>query len=296
MRPARRLAWTALVSLLAVPAAQAQRDTTVQQPDARWRAFFGCWRTVSGIQRGPTVCIVPTSDSTTVMQLAIRGDSIDATPLVSSPDVRVQLMRDDCRGWASGRWSADDRRLFTVAEFSCGGRSVQRTHGTLSMMQVNAFGYVAGGDNQPTQVVQFIEELDTSRIPAAIMAMLPRMETRVTEAARLTASADVSPADVVEASRELAPEIVAAWLADRGQAITRDKAQLQAMRESGVARHVLDVIKALSEPRKYAVSDNGATIRPRARTPARRSSRASRRLRPALHRRRGPEVVGRQRR
>ncbi|NJK42751.1 MAG: hypothetical protein HC937_03610 [Aquincola sp.] len=88
-----------------------------------------------------------------------------------------------------------------------------------------------------------------------------------TYAARIEASALLSPADVADASQALDAAVVEAWLVGRGEGLALSAKQLRMLRDAKVPGTTTDVLIALANPRVFQIAKNGAPgARPATRT------------------------------
>ena len=253
-----RSAMTA-VGLLVASAAQAQQDTTVRI-DEHWRAYLGCWATSAGGVSGPMVCVVPTSAAQTVEFVTVVGDSVVSTTPVTASGARVARTRDNCTGWESGRWSIDERRLYTHSEFTCTGGTAQQQDGLLTMRYADTFSRIEGlktRGGSRTRVVHFELEMDSTLYPKSIAARIPSVAALPAFGARMEAAAEVSPADVVDATKEVDASLVEAWLGDRGQKFALGASDLRALHASKVPEGVIDMMVALANPQYFTVARGG---------------------------------------
>lgn len=250
----------AAASVALASVAHAQQDTTVRI-DEHWRAYLGCWATLSGGVTGPMVCVVPTSAAQTVEFVTVVGDSIVSTVPVTASATRVARTRDKCTGWESGRWSLDERRLYTHAEFTCPGGTVQQQDGLLTMRYADTFSRIEGVKTRGglrTRVVHFDLEMDSTLYPKAIAARIPSVSAMPAFGARMEAAAEVSAADVVDATKELDASLVEAWLGDRGQKFDLGVNDLRALHASKVPETVIDMMVALANPQFFTVARGSA--------------------------------------
>jgi hypothetical protein len=257
--------------MFAAGSAHAQQDSTVRI-DERWRAYLGCWETRSADFAGPLVCIAPTSNAGTVDVVTVAGDTVVHRTRISVTGDRVRVKRDGCDGWEIGRFSADERRIYTTAEFTCDGGVTQQTQSLFSMVRRDAFTRVDGITTRSgAAAVRLITfnavTVDSTEVPADLARRMPPMQAMPTVAARIEASALLSVADVADASRALNAAVVEAWLADRGEGLDLDAKQLRSLRDAKVPGSTTDLLIALANPRIFQIGRAGdATARPAART------------------------------
>jgi len=191
--------------------------------------------------------------------VTVIGDSITpATTLTASGD-RISRTKDGCTGWDLARWSEDDRRLFMESEYACGGGAPQRVTGMLSH-QGDSFSQIEGvrtRSRTAVRVVRFDLLSDSLGLPAEIVARLPRANTAPTWASRVEASAEVTTADVLDASKAVGAAVTEAWLAERGQKFAINARELRNLRDARIPSSVIDMMVAVSNPGVFAVQQSG---------------------------------------
>ncbi len=245
-------------ALLSCSAALAQRDATVRI-DPRWRAFLGCWSTSAAGAPGPDICVVPTRDRNTVELVTVIGDSITPATTVTASGERVSRTKDGCTGWDLARWSEDDRRLYMESEYTCGGGAPQKVTGMLSH-QGDSFSQIEGVKTRSrtaVRVVRFDLVSDSVGLPAEILARLPHGSNAQAWASRVEASAEVTSAEVRDASNAVGAAVTEAWLAERGQKFAINARELRNLRDANVPTSVIDMMVAVSNPDVFAVRQNG---------------------------------------
>jgi hypothetical protein len=251
--------------VLAAGAARAQG--TLENTDPKWHAFLGCWATSSPGYKGPTVCLLPTDSAHRVEIVAVSNDSILSRSTVTANGQKVRVSREGCTGWESATWSQDERRLFTRAEFTCGGSGTpQVSTGMYAMNRGEAFTRVEGVRTRGAsraRVVNF-EWVDTVRVPKEIAARLPMLGGMRIDAARVEASADLTTANVVEATQHVDADVVEAWIGNRGQSFNVSARDLRTLRDAKVPTDVIDMMVAVSYPKVFVVQPGMA---PDARVP-----------------------------
>ncbi len=240
--------------LLATSSLQAQ--SAGPRVDPRWRPFLGCWATFGAGTRGPTVCLLPTDAPERIEMVSVSSDSVLSRTIVTSNGVRTAVTRDGCSGWESGTWSDDDRRLFTRAEFSCGGGATQVATGVYSMTTPEAFARIEGVKTKGTaraRVVNFVW-VDTVRVPPAVASRLPDFTALRISGSRAEAASDLVLPDVIEATKTVESDVAEAWIANRGQPFAVSARNLRSLRDAGVPSTVIDMVVAVSHPKAFAVT------------------------------------------
>ena len=255
----RRVHTLVIGTLLATAAAAAQAQTERVAIDPKWRAFLGCWASSAAGSAGPTVCLVPTASADRIEMISVANDSIIGRVAITASGARTEITRDGCTGWESGRWSADDRRFFTRAEFSCDGGATQSSTGIFAMSHADAFSRIEGVKTKGATRVRVINFIwrDTVPAPGAIASRLPRLDALPTVGAHIEAAATVTTADVIEATKQVDAAVVEAWLADRGQRFDVTVKDLRALRDAGVPTGVIDMVVAVSHPKVFAIAPGG---------------------------------------
>lgn len=264
-RVMRAFAMTAVLSLGALRSAQAQQGAPVI--DARWRAYLGCWNTFAGAMPGPMVCVVPTSTRSVVEMVSISGDSVVSRTRVDASGARAGVSRDQCDGWESATWSADERRLYTRAEYRCDEKADAQTstglfafdevseNGVASFLRVES---VRVGENSRVRMVKYVAVPSMTAIPLALARQLPDVNAAPSIGARMMASGPIGYAAVVEATKAIDPAVVEVWLSERGQGFGVTARDLKRLRDAGVSDRVIDVIVATSHPKVFTVASGGA--------------------------------------
>lgn len=251
-------------ALLASTPALAQRDSTIRI-DPRWRAYLGCWNTSAGTVPGPDVCLLPTSNPNRVEMVTVIGDSIGTPIVISATGDKVSSTKDGCAGWELARWSADDRRLYTQAEYTCPGGQPQRISGMLAH-KGDTFAHIEGVKTRSTtgvRVITFDFVTDSAGLPSAIRSRMPARSTTESWASRVEAGAEVTTADVIEASKEVGAPVTEAWLANRGQKFAVGVRDLRTLRDANIPTSVIDMMIAVSNPELFQVAEGGVPgVRP----------------------------------
>ncbi len=259
MTTIRKATLFAASAVLTAASLQAQQGSGTMI-DERWRPFLGCWISSSAGMAGPMVCMVPTSQPSTVEMVAVVRDSIVSRAPITASGAKVQTTRDGCTGWESAQWSADERRLLTTTEFTCSGQPLQKASGIYAMKQGDEFAHIEGIKTRSgtrVRIMNFLMQDDTTRIPREIVRRLPRMGAMPQLASRLEAAAELTSADVAEAAETIDAPVVEAWLADRGQVFALSTKDLIALHDLKTPESVIDMMVAVSNPEVFALATNG---------------------------------------
>jgi hypothetical protein len=253
----------ALAGLLLVPSLlMAAGPAEASQPDARWQAWIGCWEpaTPAALEAGEpapatVVCVHPAATGDAVTVATVVDGRVVARERLEATGARRAMEREGCTGWESLAWSADGRRLYRQAEYGCGGDIRRESSGLMAILPsgewLDVHGVSAAG-----QTGVRVQRYRAAGRPAALEAeMAAAVEGRgfALDAARTSASAPLTIADVAEAARHLDPAVLEGWLIEQGQGFGLDARRLLALADAGVPERVIDVMVALSYPRIFAV-------------------------------------------
>lgn len=258
------LAGAVIVSTPSASSAQAAQATT----DARWRAWVGCWQP-EGAAGPSAVCVLPAGGSA-VDVVTVVGARVESRERIDASGAQLPSTRDKCAGWDQARWSPHGRRVYLRSEHTCDGVKV----GSTGVMAIAASGEwldvrgasLAGGPAE-VRVRRYQELADSSALPADLRAEVRASAAgreSLAAAARANAADGLATTDVVEATREVDPRVVEAWLIERGDRFALDAKRLLAMADAGVPERVIDLVVALTYPAKFAVNEQmrDAELRP----------------------------------
>jgi hypothetical protein len=254
----------ALIAALASPLYAQGSQAAVNV--SRWSPYLGCWATSSAGAIGPMICVVPTDSAEVVEMVTVIGDSIAARNRVDASGARTIRTRDGCTGWDQATWSADDRRVFTKSEFTCAGSGTQTSTGIFAMSHEDAFARIDAVTTKSgatrVRLVNFILVEDTALAPAEIRSRLPKADALPQRALRIDAAAELSTADIADASKIVDGVVAEAWIGDRGQRFTIKAADLRALKQSGVPTRVIDMVVAVSNPQTFMLASGKPSTRP----------------------------------
>ena len=250
MRTSRMSPLLAAVLMLAAVPARGQNATS----DSRWISYLGCWQSV-GID-ATTVCLVPVGESSVDLVTIESGAVVSAERITAGR--RVATAQGECTGWQMAGWSSISDRLYLQSEETCPGWGTRTANGLIALSRSGSLLYIQGGTvglKTGVQVHRYREGTNQD-LPSEVqdaLAAIPNDLTATTKA-RATAMARLTVEDVAEASRHLEPEVVEAWLMERGGSITVDADRLVAMADAGVPSSTIDVLVALAYPDAFAIN------------------------------------------
>ncbi len=251
-----RPSWPPVALLLAAAA-----TASAQNPDPRWLAWLGCWapRGAAAPAAGAkahVVCVTPLADVAGVEVASVVDTQVVSRDTVLATGERRAISRDGCEGWESADWSSEGQRVYLHSEYACPGGLRRTSSGLMALTADGAWLDVQGVVLRGRTAVHVAKYEDAGlpvTLPDEIWEVLLHRAWPVGRS-RLAAMARPTPADVVEASRNLDPALVEAWLAENGQGFDLDAKQLAALSDAGVADSVIDVMVALSYPGVFAIS------------------------------------------
>lgn len=238
----------------------ARRGAAAQQggADARWDAYLGCWQPVGAPDGARTslLCIVPGADASAADLVTVTDGRETAREHLDATGRHVANVRDGCKGWESGDWSADGERLYLHADFTCANGARQRSTALLALDANGDLLDVQGlesGKNTGVRVARYREATDPGPLPPDV-ANAVGARTMAVDAARVAAAAPLTTDNVIEASSHLNKLVVEAWLANRGDRMAVNGHELETLARGGVPGDVIDVMVALAYPDKFAVN------------------------------------------
>jgi len=261
------VAVAAVLVTLPLPARAQSADV-----DARWAPYLGCWQLAREVtpdnlpdffaiaaRQAATderrddvlICVTPSDRPAAVgQQTVLNGNTV--LDEVIAADGTEQVSEDaDCRATRRAEWSSTGRQLFTRGTVSCANQPDRRLAG-LSLMMPG-----------PTWVDVQMAEVNGRRSVRVRRYRLSREQVRVNRTALSPASpAPMSRwtiAEVKEASRQTAPEVVQAALIEVGAKLALSRERLVELDDAGVPGPVVDVMVALSFSEKFVIERSRST-------------------------------------
>lgn len=267
------------LALALLPQGAAAQGTAA---DSRWTAWTGCWQaeapqaSETAAVAAPTVCVVPAATGGAVEIVTVVNGAVAGRETLAANGAQTRVDRESCAGWTTAEWSADGRRIYRHAEFTCPGGFERKSTGMMAMSPSGSWIDVEGlaaGSQEAVRVLRYRPVSSLQGIPAELASQLDgRAFTSST--ARMATAADVSTGAVVEASGRVGPGVVEAWLAERGQGfvLELDAQTLLRLADAGVSERAIDMMVALSYPERFAINPNSGLPRVR---PGESSARGS---------------------
>ena len=250
-----------LFAALGVSALAATNASALAAPpatDARWSAWYGCWRpeAIEGVAPPEhVICVLPTTGEGVSIATIANGRIVSEQPIVADGSRRA-TDNGGCKGFESATWSKDGRRVFLKSDLNCGGDVQRVSTGVLALISAGSYvdvQTVEVGGEKASRTVRYIALAD-SDVPS-IVADRIGSEPLARESARLRAAAPLDLEDVVEATRIAGGQTVESLLVARKAGFKLDAATLRTLVASGVEPSTVDVMVALSYPEHFAVAE-----------------------------------------
>lgn len=233
---------------------------SVAEADPRWLPWVGCWSpsgasedaasAVSGVQR---VCVTPVDGGDGVEFVSLANGEIVGRLRMEASGERRPVNREGCTGWESARWSADAERLYLRSELTCSGNITRRASGIIAVVSPSDWvdvQVVSVGDQRSVRILRYRSAADSTALSREIAATVRDREL-ARQTARLAAATTPTIADVVEASGEVEPSVVEAWLLQRMPRFKVDGASLRRLSDARVPATVIDLVVALGAPERH---------------------------------------------
>ncbi len=229
-------------------------------PDPRWLPWIGCWApTAATADVAPAlaatqrVCIMPAEGTLGVDVVSVVGGEIVSRVRVEANGERRPVNREGCEGWETARWSEAGGRVYLRSEVTCAGGIDRVSTGVIAIASPSDWvdvEVVNVRDQRSTRVVRYRSAPDTIAVDREIAASLPNQEM-ARRAARMSAAALPTIADVIEASRHVEPATVEAWLLQRMPRFVVEVDELRRLAAARVPEAVIDLVVALSRPEMF---------------------------------------------
>ena len=229
--------------------------TPVAQVDSRFAAWIGCWRLEDDLAgTGARMCITPEKNGIRLQTVVGTNKGIDE---VIIPDGAEHPINDaECKGHERAEFSDDQLRVFRTTKVTCGNEA-PRT--------VNSVAFLAGPSFINVQQVSGANTNTAVRVEryrrAANQQLADGSKAPQPTAAAISAAASIdgrwSIEDVIEASKKLPAEAVQASLAELKFGFDLNRKNLIALDGAGVHDEVIDLMVALTYPKRFVVQRRG---------------------------------------
>jgi hypothetical protein len=257
----------AVAAAMVAGPAWAQTIAAPSAPDPRWAPWLGCWQladetigdpssfadALAALQRsranaGSLVCVTPAPGGATMTTL-VNDRTVLTETLVADGSQKV-VTDDGCRGWQRAEWSQLGTRLFARAEISCADQK-PRTVSGLSMLSTGPnwidIQLIESEGRKSLRVRRYQRARDQKH--AGVLS-----STRDTS---MPLGSRLSIAEVKEASGKVAPEALQAALVELRSGFDLNGKRLIELDRAGVPESVIDLMVALSFPKRFVVDRAG---------------------------------------
>ncbi len=253
-----RLAGTALATLL-LAAWGLPGTAAAQQTDGRWLPFLGCWEPVSEeaarAADDALLCLQPVTGEVGVEMISIENGEIVARETRQADGLQRDSEREGCTGWERGEFSARPGVVYLDSEHACEGGVLRGATGVVAMVSprewIDVKVVTAGGESM-TWVARYRLASQRQADEAGFGEIAADRRMAVLSA-RVAAAKPPSVDDVIEASENIAPEAVGAWVAERDVPLDLNADELIRMADAGLSEEVIDMVIAVSYPEQFAV-------------------------------------------
>lgn len=242
------------------PASPAASAPTVQV-DSRLAPWLGCWRLDDDLAgTGARMCVTPEKGGVRLQTLVGTQKGIDE---VVVPDGAPHAITDsDCKGTERAEFSKDGARLFRNTDVTCGKEAPRSIKSVMFMASGPALVNVQylTGESATTNIrVQRYRRSSNQTLADGSKAPQPSAQTaRLTTQESTTWSID----DVIEASGKLPAEALQAALTEVNHKFDLSKKTLLALNKGGVQEEVIDVMVALTYPKRFVIQRAGGVSAP----------------------------------
>jgi hypothetical protein len=242
--------------------AQAQAPAAVPsaapavQVDARFAAWIGCWRLEDDLAgTGARMCITPEPRGVRLQTIVGTNKGIDEVVI---PDAVAHPITDaECKGTERAEFSSDGQRVFRTTDVTC-GQEAPRTIKSVAFLAagpvwINVQQVSGAAATTSVRVQRYrraVNQLlaDGSKAPqpaSSVLANLANIDTTW------------SVEDVIEAGSKVPAEALQASLTELKQGFSLNRQNLIALDDAGIQDQVIDLMVALSYPKRYVVQRVG---------------------------------------
>ena len=234
-----------------------------------WQPYLGCWaqpahlvevdRPEGEVAEEGVLCFVAAGSDVEMLTIA-NGVITHREPFPADGQPRT-VEQDGCRGTETARFSDDRRRIYTTSEATCEDGALRRSTGIISMPGLSEWLDVRAMevDGRATAWSQWYQRTSTDVLEDLGIESGQFETPLAVRGASMYAAARIMIDDVIDASMNVHPKAVEAWLAEVGQPFARlDAEQLVRLADAGVPAEVIDVVVAVSFPERFALNRQDA--------------------------------------
>jgi hypothetical protein len=250
------LIFTASLAEAQTTSASAQATADKAQMDSRFNSWLGCWRLEDDLAgTGARMCITP--DRTGVRLQTIVGTTRGIDELVIADGTVRPIQDAECTGTEASEWSQDGLRVFRSTQVTC----KNETPRTIKAIAFLAPGpvwtlvqHVTGPAPTASVRVQRYRRAFNQNLADGSKAPQPGGAAGAMLTAR---DAAWSIEDVIEASGKLPSEALEAALGDVRYGFNLNKHTLVQLDDADVPPSVIDLMVALTFPKRFVVERAG---------------------------------------
>jgi uncharacterized membrane protein YgcG len=231
-------------SAFAQPAAPAATPA-----DARFAGWLGCWRLDDDLAgTGARMCVTPDKGGVRLQTIVGTNKGIDE--LVIADGVSRPITDPECKGNEQAEWSKDNGRVFRTTNVTC-GKDPARTIKTVTFMAPGPalihVQHVVGDAATASVRVQRYRRAANQKLADGSTAPQPDNGAALRTTERWTVE------DVIEASDKLPVAALQAALTELRHGFDLNKKTLIALDNGGVNESVIDLMVALTYPKRFVV-------------------------------------------
>ena len=205
--------------------------------DSQWSPWIGCWQPVEANASDTRVCASRAGEHAVTFATIVGGQTVLEETLVADGMER-QVTDAECRGTQRAEWSRDGRTLFAKADLTCADQKSRRISG-LALIEADGTWL----------------DVQSSWVDSRESLRVRRYRRMADSVASLFVSAGRSFTleAVKEASTRVSPQAMEAALAETNAQFDLNSRNVISLADAGVPARIIDVMIALSYPRRFVV-------------------------------------------
>ena len=242
-------------------AQQPAEPTQAAQVDSRFAAWLGCWRLDDDLTgTGARMCITPEQGGVRMQTVVGSQRGIDERVIADA--VARPITDAECTGTELAEWSKDGARVFRTTNVTC-GKEAARTIKSVAFLTpgpswINVQHVSGAAANTAVRVQRYRRAAnqqlaDGSKAPQPDASLTLRTTPETTK---------WSIEDVIEASSRMPAEVVQAALTEVKHGFDLNKRTLVALDQGGVDAQVIDLMVALTYPKRFVIERRGGGSTP----------------------------------
>ncbi len=230
-----------------------------QSPVGSWLAFAGCWTPADrDAEDASALCVVPGEDRVSAEFVTVRESEIVSRETARADGRPVDATQEGCEGTTTWRFSDDGHRVYHRSEHVCDGAVNRKGSGMMAMVSPTEWMDVSSVEVEG-RVTPWVQRYRATTAEVPEYGDLTTEREMAVRAARMYSTTAPTIASIIEASRTLHAETVQAWLVESAPDMNVGAEQLTRMADAGVDSDVIDVVVAVSHPRRFRLQDEERT-------------------------------------